>query len=136
MGSLFGTRADLIVDLFLVVLVLVLPTVFVAVAAVRRGNVRLHAALMTGSFLLFVLALVAFEINVRFQPDLPAPKTGPFVVHLAFALPTLVLWVIQILRRKQAFTEPAVHRRRGRLLAPLLTATVATGIWLYVATFV
>lgn len=136
MGSLFGTRADLIVDLFLVVLVLVLPTVFVAVAAVRRGNVRLHAALMTGSFLLFVLALVAFELNVRFQPDLPAPKIGPFVVHLAFALPTLVLWAIQILRRKQAFTQPAVHRRRGRRLLPLLTATVATGIWLYVATFV
>ena len=136
MDGLFGTRADLIVDLFMVVLILVLPTVLVAVAAVRRGRVRLHAALMTGSFLLFVLALVAFELNVRFQPDLPAPKTVPFVVHLCFALPTLVLWVIQILRRKQAFSAPAVHRRRGRLLAPLLTATVGTGIWLYVQTFV
>ncbi|MFQ5845064.1 MAG: DUF420 domain-containing protein [Planctomycetota bacterium] len=132
----FGTRADLVVDLFLTVLVLLLPVVFLAVALVRRGRVRAHAVLMGTAFVLFLLALVAFELNVRLRGDaLPDPSILPFAVHLAFALPTLVLWTLQIARWREASRAPSRHRRRGRGLLPLLAATVATGVWLYLETF-
>jgi len=58
------------------------------------------------------------------------------VIHLCFAFPSLALWAIQVLRGGRAMVEPVPHRRRGRILLVLLAATVATGFWLYVATFV
>jgi len=132
---MFGTRAGLFVDLFLLLLVLMLPALLFAVRLVRRGRVAAHATIMRVAFFLFVAAVAAFEVEVRLghTPDLPR---APLVIHLCLAFPALALWAYQILRGSRAVTEPALHRRRGKALLVLLSATVATGFWLYVATFV
>jgi uncharacterized membrane protein YozB (DUF420 family) len=132
---MFGTRAGFFVDLFLVLLLLELPALLVAVGLVRRGRVAAHAAIMRTGFFVFLASVVAFEIEVRFGPRPPLALV-PLGIHLAFALPALVLWALQILRGREAFSNPPRHRRRGRILLALLSFTVATGFWLYVATFV
>jgi len=135
MKGIFDTGAGLFVDLFLLLLLLILPALLVAVALVRRGRVRAHAAIMVTCFVLFLIAVALFEIQVQFGkpgPPLPVPV---LVIHLCFAIPALVLWIVQVARARQAVTEPAAHRLRGRILLLLLSATVATGFWLYVATW-
>ena len=132
--GLLNTRAGLFVDLFLLLLLALLP-VMLAVALVRKGKVKAHATLMTASFAVFLLGVVAFEVQVQFGEKHPMPP-APLVIHLCFAVPCLVLWIVQIAKGKRAFTEPAAHRRRGRALLGLLSVTVATGFWLYWATFV
>ncbi len=131
---MFGTEAGLFVDIFLLVQLLVLPALLWAVAAVRRGKVGLHARIMQVSFLGFLLSVVAFELEVRLGPTPPVPL-WILGIHLCFALPALGLWALQLVRGKQAFTDPATHRGRGRILLGLLSATVATGFWLYAATY-
>jgi len=132
---MFGTKAGLFVDLFLVILLATLPALLVAVALVRRGRVRAHAAIMRTTFFLFIAAVAAFEVEVRLGHTPHLPRV-PLVIHLCLAFPALALWAFQILRGSRAPTEPLAHRRRGRVLLLLLSATVATGFWLYVATFV
>ncbi|MGQ0615251.1 MAG: DUF420 domain-containing protein [Planctomycetaceae bacterium] len=135
MIALLNTRADLIVDLFLLLLILLLPVLLYGVRLARRGRLRAHAAVMGGSFLVFLAALLTFEIDVRLSKDLPAPAPLPFLVHMCFALPALFVWVLQLLRRAEAFTAPARHKRRGRLVLLLIAGTVATGTWLYRASY-
>ena len=132
---MFGTDASFLVDLFLAVQVLLLPTVVYAVRLVRAGNVRAHARVMTTCFVLFLLSVIAFEIDVQFIGKRVSPAFWPLAIHLCFALPALVLWVRQIASAKTVTTNPAAHRRRGKLVIGLLFVTVATGIWLYVVTF-
>jgi uncharacterized membrane protein YozB (DUF420 family) len=131
---MFGTRAGVFVDLFLVTQVLMLPTLLVAVALVRRGQVKAHAGIMRAAFFVFLATVVAFEVDVQFGEK---PRMPPhiLIIHLCFALPALGLWALQLLRGKQAFVDAAAHRKRGRIVLALLSATVATGFWLYVATF-
>lgn len=124
------------VDLFLAVLLVVLPAMFVAVYLVRTGRVKAHARLMTACYLLFLLAVIGFEYQVHFGGPGPELSLVPLTIHLCFAIPGLFVWTWQILTAKRALTEPASHRRRGKVLMGLLTATVATGIWLYVDSFV
>ena len=132
---MFGTDASLAVDVFLLTLVLTVPAMIVAIALVRRGWRRTHAALMMACFALFVMSVVAFEIDVHFGPNRIEPATVPLTIHLCFAIPCLLVWIRQIAARKQSETDPARHRRRGRLLMAIMLATVVTGVWLYTATF-
>lgn len=131
---MFGTRAGLFVDLFLLAQLLVLPALLVAVALVRRGRVNAHAAIMRAAFFVFLATVVAFEIEVRLGDRPPVPLVI-LAIHLCFALPALGLWALQLVRGKQAFVDPPAHKRRGRILLVLLSVTVATGFWLYAATF-
>jgi uncharacterized membrane protein YozB (DUF420 family) len=89
---------------------------------------------MSTCFGLFVVGVVAFEVQVRLGPAAPL-ATVPLVIHLCFAVPALVLWIRQIWTARRARAHPAAHRKRGRILLALLSATVATGFWLYLATF-
>jgi uncharacterized membrane protein len=131
---MFGTRAGIFVDLFLLVQLLVLPALLVAVAMVRRGKVARHARIMQVSFYAFLLSVLAFEVEVRLGGTPPVPL-WILGIHLCFALPAVALWARQLLLGKKAFTDPVAHRRRGRILLALLAVTVATGFWLYVETF-
>ena len=132
---MFDTGAGFFVDLFLVLLVAILVAMLAAVALVRRGRVRAHAVTMSTCFGLFVAGLVAFEVQVRLGPATPLAAV-PLIIHLCCAVPALVLWTRQIWTARRARSHPAAHRRRGRIVLVLLSLTVATGFWLYVATFV
>ena len=104
------------------------------VSLVRRGRVDAHAKVMTSCFFVFVAALAAFELRVR-MGEMPPLARVPLIVHLSFAIPGLMLWIWQVATARLARANPVAHRLRGRILLLLLSATVATGFWLYLATF-
>jgi uncharacterized membrane protein YozB (DUF420 family) len=135
MIAIFGTEAGFFVDLFLLVQLVLLPTVGVAILMIRRGKLRAHVATMVASYALFLLSVVAFEAEVHFGKGTPKLPPTTLVIHLCFAVPCLVLWTYQMWTGKRALTAPKNHRLRGRILFALLTLTVATGVWLYKATW-
>lgn len=135
MIALFGTEAGFFIDLFLLVLLIELPVMGYAVMLVRRGERRAHARVMTLCFAMFILAVAAFEAQVYLGKPGPPLAKAPLVIHLCFAVPTLLLWIYQVATARRALTAPAGHRIRGRTLMAILFATVATGVWLYLASF-
>jgi len=112
--------------------VALLAVMLKGVSLARRGRVSAHAKVMVACFAFFLVALVAFEIRVR-MAEMPPLAQLPLVIHLCFAIPGFLLWIWQIATARRA--QPAPHRLRGRILLLLLSATVATGFWLYVASF-
>jgi len=135
MEGIFGTRADLLVDLFLLALLIDLPLMGVAILLARRGRLRLHKVLMATCYGLFLAGLLAFEMSVRMLHPVEHLPLRPLLIHLCFSGPCAVLWTIQVVRGRRAPTEPARHGRRGRLVFALLVPTVVTGVWLYLATY-
>ncbi|MHC4339559.1 MAG: hypothetical protein ACYSX0_05000 [Planctomycetota bacterium] len=95
---------------------------------------RAHGRVMVACFVVFLFALVGFEIRVR-MGEMPPLARLPLVVHLCFAIPALLIWIWQVATARRARLSPAPHRLRGRILLLCLSATVATGFWLYVASF-
>ena len=132
---MFGTKASLIIDIFLLVQVVLVPVLAWGITLARKGRIRAHARVMVVCFALFLLTVLAFEIDVHLVGSPTRPAVGPLIIHLCFALPALVLWAVQVARAKSAVTNPTTHKRRGRTVFALLIPTVATGIWLYLATF-
>ena len=132
---MFGTKAGLIVDFFLVVQVAILPALAWAILLVRRGRVRAHAKVMAAAFAFFLMSVVAFEVDVHLFGQRVKPPLLTLVIHLCLSLPSVGLWTYQIVTAKKALVEPARHRLRGRLLFGFIVGTVGTGIWLYLATF-
>lgn len=135
MEGFLGTNAPFLVDLFLVTQVAVLLAMYVAVGLARRKRVKAHVTVMVTGFVLFLVTVIAFEAQVHLGEPGPSPPIFPLAVHLSFALPGLGLWAVQIARGRRAHRELQRHRARGRTVVALLTLTVATGIWLYRATF-
>jgi|GEM_PF-2836502 len=133
--GLFGTRAGLLVDLFLLLLLVLPPAMLVGVALVRRGRRTAHAAVMRTCFALFLAGLAAFEVAVQFGPPGPRLARLPLWIHLFLAVPCLLVWIRQIATSGRALENRTSHRRRGLLLLALLSLTVATGFWLYAASF-
>ena len=128
-------NAPLAVDIFLIVLVGIVPLMGFGMVLARRRRYAAHAAVMVTCFALFLVSVVAFEWSVRASDEIPPLPLLPLVIHLCLALPCAALWVRQVLSGKRAHENPTSHKRRGRFLLALLVATVATGAWVYVATF-
>ena len=133
--TLFAPHSSFVVDLFLVLLVLLVPWMVWAALLARRGRRKRHARMMLVGFVTFMAGLVVFEIGVRLDPNPPPLAVWPLVIHLCFSVPCVVLWIRQVMLAKRVFDNPARHRLMGRWVMGLLLATVATGIWLYYATF-
>jgi len=132
---LFGTKASLIVDFFLVVQVAMVPVLAWAIFLVRKGKVRAHARIMATAFAFFLMSVVAFEVDVHLGGQRVPPPLPTLIIHLCFSLPSVVIWTYQIVTAKKALVEPGAHRRRGKLLFGFIIGTVVTGVWLYLATF-
>jgi len=118
-----------------VVQVATLPVLGVAIACAAKGKIRAHATLMVSAFVAFLLSLIAFEWTVRTMDNKPPLPGLVLFIHLLFAIPGLILWSVQLFRAKRALLAPARHRRLGRIVVALLTATVGTGVWVFAEMF-
>jgi uncharacterized membrane protein YozB (DUF420 family) len=133
--NLFAPHSGFAVDLFLVLLVLLVPWMVWAVVLARRGKRRKHGRMMLIAYVTFLAGLIVFEIGVRFGRSGPPLARLPLWIHLCFSVPCLVLWTRQVMTAKRVADNPVRHRWMGRVVMGLLLATVGTGIWLYYATF-
>jgi uncharacterized membrane protein YozB (DUF420 family) len=153
LDGFLGTRASIGMDVVLVGLIALLPVLAWSIAAVRRGDYRLHKKLQLFIAAALAAAIVVFEIDVRLvsdwklraaaSPHWPRGVLAALAVHLVFAVSTFVLlvWVLwEALTRVPTPPQPGAHgprhRRMARLAAADLVLTAVTGTVFYWLAFV
>jgi uncharacterized membrane protein YozB (DUF420 family) len=154
-GGFLPNRGSWMLDFVSAVMLAVIAAMFFSIYQVRvRKNHKLHRKIQIVTALALVVALVLFEVDVRFFTDwreiaAPSPYYDSGVVswalaiHLAFAIPTPIVWGIVIamaLRRfRDGFSQGdfnRFHRISGRIAAAMMFATAVTGWVFYYLAFV
>lgn len=149
------TRGSFMLDFVVVAMTLVIPLMAFSIILARRGQRHLHRAIQIVMALVLLVAVAAFEIDLRLITknwrELAEPS--PYYesgwvdrwlwIHLAFAVPTPLWWGWVIFGALRKFPRDlkgsehvAVHRRRGWIAAVLMTGTAVTGWIFYGVAFV
>ena len=148
-------------DVVFLAMFAVVPVLLLSIYLVRyRRLFWLHKRLQLATGLVLLVAVLAFEIDIRFithqwelradpSPffDVDNPWGGPagisLIVHLLFAVPTLVLWIVvnvQALRRFPSPPQPSsyshAHLIWGRAAGIGMLMTAFTGWVFYYLAFV
>lgn len=140
------------------VVVAMLGVLFVLAYSIYQIRINkkpsLHRNIQIMTAILLTATLVAFEIDVRFLTAWrELAEVSPFydsgvvdcclLVHLLFAIPTPIIWVIVIamsLRRfRSGFSQGdfnRFHRISGRIAAAFMFLTAVTGWIFYYVAFV
>lgn len=151
--GIFGTRADTIIDLVLVLQFLGVILLVYSIRAVRRGEVALHRSIQFSLAIIFVIAVVALEIDIHKAGGMDHFAAGGryegtllFTVvlqtHLLIATVNALLWLIVpgvSWHRQRRGDLPGsfslTHRRLGKAAALSFLGTVVSAGALYVIGF-
>lgn len=144
------TRASWVLDTVFVAMFAICLALAISVSLVRFGKqFSAHRSLQLSLAAILVVAIVVFEIDVRFVTDWRALaessqfyKSGwvdrSLYIHLAFAIPTPFIWGCTIWQAIRKFPNPphpgahsAAHRWWGRLSVLMMTGTAVTGCAFY-----
>jgi len=155
-----GTRASIMLDVVFLAMFAVVPAMAVSIYLVKyRRNYQLHKTIQLALGIVLLIAVAAFEIDMQFITEWelraePSPyfslndKWGSvaglaLLVHLLFAVPTAVLWVITIVQALRNFPSPPYpnsysprHVLWGRAAAIEMLMTAVTGWVFYYLAFV
>ncbi len=150
----FTSRASLMLDVVFLAMLLVVPALAYSIQLAKRGKYTAHKALQVVLASVLLVAVTAFEIDMRFFTDWrvlaePSPHYASgtvhttLYIHLAFAIPTLVLWIVVTIGALRKFDDPArpgshsrFHRRWGMFAGYGMFLTAATGWVFYYLAFV
>lgn len=146
-----GTRASLMLDVVFLAMFAVVPALAVSIGLVKRSNFALHKLLQATLGAVLLVAVLAFEVDMRFFTDWRTRAAespyfqGPgwnavwtsLAIHLSFAVPTLLVWIAVIglaLKRFPAPPQPnahsQLHKKLGWLATIGMTLTAVTG-WIF-----
>lgn len=137
LSGFLGNRSTFMLDVVVVALFAVLPTLLVSILVVRRArNYQLHKRLQTTMAYVLLITVLAFEIDIRTSDwealATPASATEPparvyamLYVHLVFAVSTVALWAWVLWRAHRRFPKPPGPSQHSR----------AHAFWGYVAAF-
>lgn len=154
-----GTRASIMLDVVFLAMFAVVPLLAWGVWLAHRGRWQWHKRVQVALASLLLLAVAAFEIDMQWLTDWevraePSPYFDPtqkwsspvgqaLLVHLAFAVPTALVWIWVIVAALRRFPSPPApsphsksHRRWGWVAAVGMTMTGLTGILFYWLAFV
>lgn len=142
-------------DFVAVAMLAVTVVLAVSVYIVRvKKNPSLHRTIQITTAIILILALIGFEVDVRFftrwreLAEISPYYESGFVdrclfVHLLFAIPTPFVWGAVIFmglkRFKTGFEQGNVnrtHRIQGRIAAGMMVMTAVTGWFFYYVAFV
>lgn len=148
-------RGSFMLDLVCVAMILVSVLLLLSVGLARFGRkYHWHRSLQVGLAMILLVAVVAFEIDVRFFTDWrklaePSPYYASNWVdrllwlHLCFAIPTPFIWgyvvysALRNFREVRPSTEYSGHHRWwGRLATAAMLLTAVTGWMFYWTAFV
>lgn len=152
-----GARGSLMLDVVFLAMIAILPVLAYSVFALaRRRQYSAHKRLQLGLAIVLLTAVTAFEIDIRFftnweeraaaspyfTPGAWCPVWYSLAIHLAFAVPTLFIWIYVVLGALRRFPSPAApsdysrsHRKWGYIAAVFMTMTAMTGWVFYVLAF-
>lgn len=158
-GFLPGARGSLMLDVVVLAMLVVVPLLAISIWLVKkRRNYRLHKTLQLTMATVLLAAVVLFELDIRLHGwmhraaaspyfDSEAPWRSPagisLIVHLLFAVPTLLLWAAVVglaLRHFGQDPRPGPHSRwhvpLGWAAAIGMALTALTGWVFYGLAFV
>ncbi len=158
-SGFLGTRGSLMLDVVFLAMFVVVPLLALSIWLVkRRGRYGLHKRLQLIMAAVLLAAVLLFEIDIRvngwearaepspyFDPERKwtCPAGLSLIIHLSFAVPTLVLWIYVVVQALRKFHRPpqpgphsASHARYGWLAAGGMTLTAVTGWIFYWVAFV
>lgn len=141
------SRASGIMDFVAVALIALVPLLIFSVYLVKqKRKVQLHRRLQIGLGIVLGLAILLFELDVRFGGWRHLAEPSPYydswvfpslIFHLCFAVPTFVFWVLTLYTALKSFDGKgfsSIARRRhillGRGAVIGLTMTSVTG-WVF-----
>lgn len=148
-----GTRGSLMLDVVFAAMFVVVPVLAASIYLVRwRRQYQWHKWLQVVTAVVLLVAVILFELDIRIngweERAGPSPYFDPankwtcpagisLIVHLSFAVPTQVLWIVVVVAALRKFASPAVpgphskwHTRWGTLAAVGMFGTAVTG-WLF-----
>ena len=149
------TRASWMLDFVAVAMLAVSVIMVVSIFVVRfKKNPRLHRTIQIATAIVLTVALVAFEIDVRFftkwrelaiaSPFYESGTVGwSLFIHLCFAVPTPLVWAFVIVMALKKFdtsfhheTYSRIHRISGWAAVIMMFMTSITGWIFYYLAFV
>ncbi|MEV4125823.1 DUF420 domain-containing protein [Nocardia sp. NPDC049707] len=150
-----GTRASLMIDALILIMVVVVVALAWSVWQVKyRSRYRLHKFVQVPLGISLLAVVVIFELDIRLNgwQDRAAGVVGGTVptavwialgIHLACAISSVLLWPIVIVRAVRSFgsspkpgPHSSWHKPWARVAATDLVLTAITGWVFYVVAFV
>jgi putative membrane protein len=152
-------RGSLMLDVVFVAMLVIVPVLAASVYLVRyRRHYALHKKLQLAMAGVLLVTVALFEIDIRlhdwtrravespyFNParEWSCPAGVALIVHLSFAVPTLLLWVVVVVQALRNFARPPApgphsrwHACWGMAAAVGMALTAATGWVFYWLAFV
>ncbi len=137
-------------DLVFLAMFLVVPAMFWSIRLAKQGKFELHKKVQITTALVLLIAVVAFEVDMRLNGWLDYTHGSAYTkqdimkylyIHLTFAIPTPLLWIVVIVKALKKFPKPpkpGKHSKSHKILGWLATIgmvlTSITGwIFYYVA---
>ncbi len=146
-SGFLGTRADGLVDAVVVASGLVPFAMLWSFYLASRGRYEIHRKIQAGLLIVMYLLVIALEADVRFG-DLAKESALSsfqgslamgvlFVIHLAFAVSTLVAWTWLAVASTRRYPRPFAfdHRKWGKMVFFGICTTALTGWVLYLMAF-
>jgi uncharacterized membrane protein YozB (DUF420 family) len=148
-----GTRADILLDLVIVSLVVVVPVLLYSWVQVRRKNYRVHKVVQLTLLIVLGVAVGAFEANMRmlggiFEATRASSYSGTATLnfwiyfHTLLAITTTLVWLVLAIVSVRRFPKPPqpnefgpMHRRWGRIGMVIMGLTGLTSLPVYIYGF-
>jgi putative membrane protein len=152
-------RGSLMLDVVFLAMFVVVPVLVVSIWLVRmQRRYQLHKTLQLITASVLLVAVLLFELDIRLHGWEERAEPSPFfsaaekwscpagislIVHLSFAVPTLLLWVYVVVQALRKFSRPAApgphsrsHARWGWAASVGMLMTAVTGWVFYYLAFV
>jgi hypothetical protein len=152
-AGFLGTRADVLLDLVIVSLVVVVPVLVFSWVKVREGRYALHKGVQLTLLVVLAAAVGAFEANMRmlggiFVATRASAWSGTATLnfwiwfHTLLAISTTIVWLALATLSVRRFPKPpapnsfsARHRFWGRTGMLLMALTGLTSLPVYIYGF-
>ena len=117
-----GTRASLMLDVVFLAMFLVVPALGFGVYLAKQKKYQAHKLVQLTLGTVLLITVLAFEVDMRFfteweelakpsrfwSESFSNPVRISLWIHLAFAVPTLFLWIFVIVQALRKFPSPPI----------------------------
>ena len=153
-AGIFGTRADLIVDLVLISM-WILPFLFIfSFRLAKKKAYETHRNIQIASLILVTIMVVLFEINIRFYALTESIDKDLYygfevfnvnillITHIFIAVATFLCWVYLVIKSLKSFPNKLpgsysmTHKQLGILIFLGICFTTLSGTFIYKLLFV
>jgi putative membrane protein len=155
MPGFLHTRGTFMLDFVFVAMFALLPVLAYSIRLAKQGHYEWHKRVQIALTATLLITVTIFEVDLNYitKDWRPLAEPSPYYargwvdyslwIHLAFAVPTPLLWIFVIVQALRKFPRPAApnsysqrHRRWAWLATVELAMTSATGWIFYYLAFV